>query len=54
MEQEKELGANIDVSEKPETRALPSNPDEDDSKGMKELVTEQKNKMEKKLRKQGN
>ncbi len=43
-EKENELGAKNDDAAKPETRALPSNPDEDDSKGLKELATEKENK----------
>ncbi len=34
-EQENELGAKVEVAAKPETNALFSNPDEDDSKEMK-------------------
>ncbi len=53
-EQENELGAKNEVAAKPQTRALPSNPDEEESEGMKESATKEKNKMGEKLRKQGN
>ncbi len=42
-EQENELGAKIEVSAKPETKPLPSNPQEEESEGMEELATEQEN-----------
>ncbi len=43
-EKEDGLGAKNDDVAKPETRALLSNPDEEDSKGLKELANEKKNK----------
>ncbi len=43
MEQENELGAKNEVAAKSQKRSLPSNPDEEESELMKELVTEQKN-----------
>ncbi len=38
------MGAKNEVAAKPETRALPSNPDEDKTEGMKELATKHRNK----------
>ncbi len=43
-EQGNELEAKNKVAAKPETKALPLNPDEEDSKGLKELATEKENK----------
>ncbi len=43
-EKENELGAKNDNTAKPVTKALPSNQDEEDSKGLKELANEKKNK----------
>ncbi len=39
---------------KPEIRALTSNPEEDESEGMKKSERKQKNEMGEKMRKQGN
>ncbi len=52
-DQENELGAKNEVAAKSETRALPSNQDEDESEGIQESATKQKNKM-KKMMQQGN
>ncbi len=41
-EQENELGAKNEVALKSEKSTLPSNPDEEESEGMKELVMEEK------------
>ncbi len=45
------MGAKNEVAAKPETKALPSNPEEDKTEGMKKLATEQKNEMGEKIRK---
>ncbi len=42
---ENELGAKNEVATKPEARALPSKPEGNESEGMKQLATKQKNKM---------
>ncbi len=43
-EKENELGDKNDDAAKLETKALPLNSDEEDSKGLKELATEKENK----------
>ncbi len=44
MEQENELGVKTEAVLKPETKALPSNPDKDESAVLKETATEQNRK----------
>ncbi len=41
MEQENELGAKNEVAAISQKRSLPSNPDEEESEGMKELETKE-------------
>ncbi len=48
MEQKNEFGAKNEVAANPETKTLPSNPEEDESEGKLELATKQKTKWEKK------